>query len=666
MRHHLYIAALVASSILSCCLQGHAQENGGALTSLSLEELMTVQVISASKKAEDFFKTPAAVFVINQQDIRRSGATSLPEILRMVPGVQVARINGNQWAVTARGFNSHFADKLLVLMDGRVLYSPLHAGVYWDVQDTLLEDIDRIEVIRGSGATLWGANAVNGVINIITRKAAETQGGLIVAGLGTEDAFFASTRYGGTMGEDAFYRLYGKFFERASLDTISGADGEDGWHQGRFGFRIDWQRKNNTSYTLQGDAYRGRSGRTKNSVLLEPPYTDTFSEDVDVIGANLLGRWQHDFSTDNQVELQFYYDHTERYQRHLDEHLETFDIDLQHRFLPLASHSLVWGMGYRYFIDKLRGSEQLSFNSPSRHYYLINCFLQDDITLVDDKLHFILGSKLENGSFSDTAIQPNARLLWLINPRNTLWAAVSKTVRATSRGDQDIRILLAAFPDESNTLNLLTLFGNNNTVSKNLEALEVGYRTHPWDAFFFDIALYYNIYEDLRSVEQGRPYYNDAGNRVIPLLLSNKRSGKSFGVEISGKWQVTSWWQLSAGYNYYSVDIDLDADSTDTTETGLLEEDQPEYQVNLRSHFDLPAQVTFDTSLYYVDELTSLGIDDYLRLDLRLGWQPVPSVDLSVVMANVLDDQHLEYVETDGLVTSAIERSLYAELTYRF
>ncbi len=660
------IVFTVQTAVLCSGLWGYATTLPADLTSLSLEELMTVQVISASKKSEDFFKTPAAVFVISQQDIRRSGATTIPEILRMVPGVQVARIDGNKWAVTARGFNSHFADKLLVLMDGRTLFSPIHAGVYWDVQDTMLEDIDRIEVIRGPGATLWGANAVNGVINIITKKAGDTQGGLAVAGAGTEEKIFSSLRFGGRMGETVDYRVYGKFFYRDNMVSSSGEDTADDWNQARSGFRVDWNKDIKNNFTLQGDIYKGKSGQTRDIVLLHPPYSRTVTEDVDVDGANLLGRWQHSFSRKSQMELQLYYDHSARDHLTLDERLDIIDLDFHHHFSPWSSHSLVWGLGYRHVFDKLIGSYTLSFEPEELDYYRANFFLQDDITLVPDRLHLIIGSKFEDGDFFDMAIQPNARLLWTVNERNTLWSAVSKTVRTTSRGDRDIRIILAAFPGSDSALNLLTLLGNDTTISKDVTALEAGYRMRPLDRLFFDFAVYCNIYDNLRSVESGTPYFNESGNQVIPLFLSNKRTGTTYGLEIASKWQVNGSWQLSAGYNWYNIDIDLDPESTDTTETGNYEEDQPEHQFNVHSHLDLSADWEFDTSLYYVDKLNALAIDDYVRMDLRLGWHPLQPLDVSFVITNLLDDQHQEYISTDGIIATEIERSFYTRLTYRF
>jgi len=403
------------------------------LTELTLEQLMTVEITSASKKEEPLWDSAAAVFVITGEDIRRAGMKSIPEALRLAPGVQVAQFGANRWAISARGFNATFSNKLLVLIDGRTVYTPLFAGVFWDAQDTLLEDIERIEVIRGPGGTLWGANAVNGVINIITKQAKATQGGYVEVGGGTEERGFVGTRYGGRIGSDLFYRGYFKYANHDNLVTATGHEGIDDWRTYRGGFRLDWEPSTRDTVTVQGDLYKGDFGQTLPIPSLLPPFSATRESRDDFAGGNVLSRWRHRMADRRETSVQFYYDRTHRDELLFHETRDTVDLEFQHRFPLGARHDLIWGVDTRVTIDALNkiNSPTLVFEPRRRTDHLVSGFIQDQIALIHDRLMLTLGSKFEHNSFSGFEAQPNARLVYSPNAWNRVWTAVSRAVRTT-------------------------------------------------------------------------------------------------------------------------------------------------------------------------------------------------------------------------------------------
>ena len=365
----------------------------------------------------------------------------------MAPGVEVARIDANKWAVSVRGFNSRFANKLLVLMDGRSVYSPLFSGVWWDVQDTMLEDIDRIEVIRGPGATLWGANAVNGVINIITKKAGETQGGLIAAGGGTEEKGFGAVRYGLKLDEGADLRVYAKYFNRDRSVTSTGAEAADEWDALRTGFRLDHGPSGQNNFTLQGDYYAGNAGTTYDVASITPPYLNTFQKKSESAGGNIIGRWKHTFMNDSEFSLQAYYDRSDRKDLFAAGVVDIADVDLQYRVKWFGGQELVVGSGYRYTRDDIANDNQLRTADPaSRSDQLLSAFIQDDITLIDNRLHWVIGSKFEHNGYTGFEVQPNTRLIWTPSNIQSVWGAVSRSVRTPSRGETDIQANYTVIP----------------------------------------------------------------------------------------------------------------------------------------------------------------------------------------------------------------------------
>ncbi len=404
--------ALAAMLVASTALANTSSQDLPDVTNMSVEDLMKMQVTSVSKRAQSVADAPAAVFVITQEDIQNSGARSIPELLRMVPGLEVARIDENKWAIGSRGFNGRFDDKLLVLIDGRSVYTPLFSGVYWDVQDVMLEDVDRIEVIRGPGATLWGANAVDGVINIITKSAKDTQSALVKSEGGDEQINADSARYGGKLADKGYYRVYAKYFDWNSSTGLGGQYAGDGWNQVRGGFRSDWALTKADSLTFQGDAYHSRDGETLTVPTLAAPYSDTFGNVGEYSGGNLLGRWTHSYSDSSNITLQTYFDRTNYADNNLFvDHENVFDIDFQHDFHLDHNNEIVWGAGYRSVQDRSDSTFTVMVNPSQGQYNLFSAFVQDEVGFLQDRLHVTVGSKFEHNSFTGFEIQPNVRFL---------------------------------------------------------------------------------------------------------------------------------------------------------------------------------------------------------------------------------------------------------------
>jgi iron complex outermembrane recepter protein len=635
-------------------------------TQISLEELLKIEVISLAKRPENRTTAAAAVYVITSDDIQRSGVTSLPEALRLAPGVQVARIDAHKWAIGVRGFASRFSRSLLVLIDGRSVYSPLFAGVYWEVQDTLLEDVDRIEVIRGPGGTIWGANAVNGVINIITKKAQETQGGLLVGGGGSEEQGFGGVRYGGKIGADLFYRIYGKAFNRDAAFHSDASDFDD-WRMGQAGFRLDWVGHHSDSLTFQGDVYTGETGQRTVVTTFAPPFRSTVEADTDLDGGNLLGRWQHVFSATSDLSVQLYYDYTYRREPTFRESRNTFDLDVQHHFhlsWPWPQEIRV-GFGYRLTSDDIATDPTLIFMPHRRTDQLFSAFVQDEIKIVGERLHLIIGSKFEHNDYSGFEIQPSLRLVWTLAPRHTLWGAVTRAVRTPSRieHDLDLNALL-----EPQIPTFARVIGSAAFDSEKLLAYELGYRVQPIPRLFLDVAGFYNRYNDLLSLEPGTPFTEATptpAHVVVPFLFRNGIHGESYGVELAADWQPFDWWRVSGIYSYLQLNLMRDQGSLDTLTIPSTEGTSPTHQFSLRSFISLPGNVDFDLVWRYVDRLPSQDISSYFTLDAHLGWRPLPSLTVAVVGQNLLTDHHAEFAgQSSG--STEVERSVYGKVVWRW
>jgi len=605
------------------------------LKQMSLDELMDVEVTSVSKRPEKLFETASAIQVVTGDEIRRAGATSLAEALRLASNLEVAQINSQQWAISARGFNNASANKLLVLMDGRTLYSPLHAAVFWDVQDTLLEDVDRIEVISGPGATQWGANAVNGVINITTKSAKDTQGLLVEGGGGSKLNGFGGVRYGGTFASGVHYRIYGKYFNRDSTRFGDGRDGANNWEMKQGGFRVDWDADANNLVTLQGDFYDGHVGQPGTA-------------DISVSGGNLLGRWTRTLEGKSSISLQWYSDHTHRrIPGTFAEDLDTHDIDFQHRLTLGDRHDVLWGAGYRLIDDRQHNDYPLLAFLPAhvrRQWF--NVFLQDEIALVKDRLLFTSGAKLEHNFYTGYELQPSARLAWLINKEQTAWAAVSRAVRTPSRIDSEF------YSPRDPPFTFLQ--GNPHFVSEELIAYELGYRVQFRSELSVGLALFYQDYDHLRSIER----VNSA--TPFPIFLGNLQMGKSTGVELTADYRATDTWRLHASYTQLHLDLHSKPGSTDAAPVDT----DPEHQFSLRSSLDLPGHFEFDAVYRLVARLTSSRVPAYDEVDVRLGWSPSPALEFSLVGQNLLRPSHAEFNATPS--RQLIARNIYGKFTWRY
>lgn len=607
-----------------------------ALKGVPVEELLNIEVSSVSKRSERLVDVPSAIQVITAEDIRRSGATSLPEALRLASNLQVAQVDSRQWAISARGFNAPLSNKLLVLIDGRVVYTPLFAGVFWDVQNVMLEDIDRIEVISGPGATLWGANAVNGVISVISKSAKETQGGLVTGGGGSFVHGFGSLRYGGKLAEDVYYRVYGMGFDRDRTLTASGDGAGDSWRLGQGGFRTDWLPEHGNVGTFQGDFYAGRIAQEN-------------APEINVNGQNLLGRFKHPFSTDSDFTVQVFWDRTWRQiPNTFSEELNTFDVDVQMRHTLFERHKVIWGAEYRLNLDDVENSQILAFLPPQKDLQLFSGFVQDEIELVREKLFLTVGSKFEHNEYSGVEVQPSARMAYRIGRNHTIWAAVSRAVRSPSRIDTEYFIPGAT--------GYFLHGGGDLFKSEQLLAYELGYRTELGSRLTASVSTFYHDYDDVRSVEPipGRP-----GEYIV----ANQLRAETYGAEFSATYRAADWWRLRGGYTLFKKRIVVEAADLNA---GAGEGNDPHHQFLLQSMVTLPGDVDLDAVLRYVDSLNQPGplVPAYLTMDLRVAWRPRKDLELSIVGQNLLDNQHPEFGSGPGL--REIPRSVYGKVVWQF
>jgi iron complex outermembrane recepter protein len=666
---------LVTAALLPMAAGGAtAYERTGVadLTHLSLEDLMNlrVEVTSAAKKAQALRNVAAAVSVLTGDDIRRSGATSIPEALRLIPGVEVARIDGGRYAISARGFNGRFANKLLVLIDGRSDYTPLFSGVFWELQDTMLEDVDRIEVIRGPGATLWGANAVNGVINVITKPAAATQGTLVTGAIGNEERGAGAVRFGDSFAEGTgHYRVYAKHTSRGPGLTSSGEDASDDFDRSRAGFRADWKTDQDNAFTAQGDITTNRSGES--ATVFEPaaPFARTFDKRDRLLNADLLARWTRTLSATSEVSLQTYYNRESIHWPQVDATNDTFDIEFQHHVAPLEGHDMVWGTGYRLNSDDLKNTFSLSVEPERRIEHMFNAFAQDEITLIPDTLRLTVGSKFEHNGYSGFEVQPSARLLWTPAADHTFWTAISRAVRTPSRVENDIRVVLAAQPGPGGLPATVEATGQRNFDSEDLVAFEAGYRTNLAANLSLAVTGFYNIYDNLRSFEPQPIAFSasPAPRFNLPILAANRLNAKTWGTEAAAEWQPMDGWRMRGSYAFLHMDAQADNGSGDTTSAALANRSDPQHQFGLQSSADLGQDVELDLTLRHVSGLAALEIDGYTTLDARIGWRVMDGVELSLVGQNLAGGPRLEF-RSEFLASNPtrIERSVYAKATVQF
>ena len=650
-------------SVLACSLVSGQPTKNVDLSQASLEDLMNMQVTSVSKKEQQLSKTGAAIYVITQEDIHRSGATNIPDVLRMAPGVDVARIDANRWAVSIRGFNDQHANKVLVLVDGRSVYSPSFSGVFWDMLDVPLEDIERIEIIRGPGGTVWGANAVNGVINIITMSSAATQGGLVSAGGGNQDRADTLVQYGSPIGAHGSYRVFGRYFDTANSVFPNAQQAADGWQAGHAGFRSDWTLSPRDTFMVQGDFERTSESQTITTLVRNQlPLMQTFNDPVrDTLG-DALGRWSHTLSGGSQMSLQVY----DSYSSHLDlgfvDMQNTVDIDFQHHLSLGSRNDLVWGLGTR-AIDSNYG-QGYAFQILPHHRLdgLYSAFVQDELKLTTS-LSLTVGSKFEHNAFTGFEFQPSAQLVWTPSNRQTVWASVSRALREPSALDAGFIDETAAFP-VGRTFGVVAIVGNPNIASEELRDLEAGYRIMPVKQVSFDVTGFESNYRNLESSIAEAPYF-DAQNGtpylVLPNMVVNTGRLRSYGAEFFANWQAADHWRISPGYSYLHLD--------QVGNAGLNPEPgtSPNHQFQVRSQADLPHHLEWDNTVGYVSKLSVGTVPAYVRFDTRLGWRTGESVEWSVVGQNLLTPRHAEFSNTVYPADfTLVERSFFGKVTFRF
>jgi iron complex outermembrane recepter protein len=605
------------------------------LSRMSLEDLTRVEVTSVLKSPQLLNAAAASIYVITSEDIVRTGVLSVPEALRLAPNLHVEQITSNSYAISARGFNDHRevqtqANKLLILVDGRTVYSPLFSGVFYDAIDVMMDDIERIEVISGPGATLWGANAMNGVINIITKPASATNGALVRLDAGTSEQA-ASARFGGSVRDALTYRVYGKAFDRDPLEEQDGSGAQDRWNKYQGGFRVDWRDERN-SLTVQGDLYQA-----------EQDFPG--SPNLDHTGENVLVRWSRQGAR-SETMVQAYYDHTDR-EAPVDGapfSLDTYDLELQQTWRLGARHSFTWGAGKRLNDYHVRSHGQLQFLPANRRLDLGNVFIQDVVSLPND-VTVTAGVKLEDNPFLDVTALPDLRISWAPDERNLLWAAASRAIRAPTPFDVDVAEFLGP---------TLFLEGNPDFASEKVWAYEIGYRGQPNAALSFSISSFYHDYEQLRTIE--------LGPTGIPLVWDNRMAGNTYGLEAWANIQVRSWWRLSPGIRTLEKRLHFDASSSQLVGLSLAGND-PSFQAALRSSMDLAHAVTFDAFLRYVGAMPEPRQPEYYELSARVAWRATPKLTLAVNGFNLLHSRHREYPAPIG---KAIPRSVFAEARFSF
>jgi iron complex outermembrane receptor protein len=641
------------------------------LTQKSLEDLMNIKVTSVSKKEQKTFQVAGAVFVISRDDIRRSGALNIPELLRMVPGLDVAQINAGKWAISARGFNGQYSNKLLVLIDGRTVYTPIFAGVFWDSQNVALDSIERIEVIRGPGAAIWGSNAVNGVINIITQSANGTQGTYIDAGVGSIGTGSESVRYGGKFHDAGSFRVYAEGFHYNSLPNIAGLDGQDDWRLVHGGFRLDSSLSARDSLTTEGDTYRGNAGEMAiTPVSLWPPVTASVALHDVYSGWNVLSRWNRTISPHSTTSLQVYFDRTNRGDSTYSLGLNTFDMDFQHHVALGPQQDVVWGLGYRVSLDDTSPTLRIVFTPNDRTMQLFSSFVQDEITVRPDRLHLSVGARVEHNDFTGFDFQPTVRMAWTQNNKNMVWSAISEADRTPSRSDTDIRVNYAAMPGPDNVPTIISLFGDPNFKNEKLTAFEAGYRNSWTSKFSIDSTVFYNRYHDLVSVEPGSISLesNPAPTHLLdPSYFSNGLQGETHGSELFANWRAASFWTLSPGYAFMSMHLHPFQGSRDVTDAAGTEGGTPDHQAQLRSSVSLPRNFQWNSSAYFVNRLPAVSIPSYTRFDTSVTWSGGEHMSMSIVGQNLLKNLHPEYAGPSSTAeTGLMRRDGYAKITWSF
>ena len=641
-----YIGLILACLTCSPAYAKDAVASDPEFDKILSQDITGLTVTSVAKHSQQLKDTAAAVYVITQEDLRRAGVYSIPEALRLVPGVQVAKVSANRWAVSARGFNSTLNNKLLVLIDGRAVYTPVFSGVYWDDQSTSINDIDRIEVIRGPGASLYGANAVNGVINIITKSAENTQDNLVSATTSDKGNGLYEARHGGKIGDDAYYRAYTQYLNNSA------------WYRGRAGFRMDGKGQNSDTYTFEGDAYSGSQDAQLLTPILVSPFRQNVVSTDDSHGGNLLGRWNHKISNDSELNLQAYIDNYSRNESNFNQNVTTADVQLQHSIRLDDRNNFIWGGGTRLYYQDLVGTFSANVNDRYDTHDILNVFAQDEYALLPDTLYLTVGSKLEYNDFSGFEIQPSTRLAWHATCNQTLWGSISRAVRTPSSIEEDVSLLGAVAPTAP--LTELRIYGNPHQESEELIAYELGHRIQLTQALSFDTSLFLNNFDKLQTISAPGPSFTGSnGNTIIPYRLDNLGSGHVYGAEIASSWNVTQNWKLSGSYSYLKMDLSVKPGTATTLQAG--EALAPRHQFSVQSYYNINEAVHWDNMFYYVDHL-SQPVGSYVRYDTRIAWLVQPGIEISLIGKNLLG-AHEEFPTTPQ---TEVDRSFIGQVLWKF
>lgn len=673
---------------LQAANQEPENENLPDLTNLSVEQLMNLDVSSVMKVPTDVNHVPAALYVLSNEEIRRTGATTIPEALRVVPGMHVAKVDGNKWAVSMRGFSSQFVNKLLVLVDGRSVYNPLFSGVWWDQQDVMMEDIERIEVIRGPGASLWGANAVNGVINIITKSAKNTQGGLVSSHVGTQ-RYGGGLRYGADLGDDAYLKVYGRHSNYSDSKTLggSGSAGDEG-EMSKIGFRYDKALNNLNKLSLQGDAFLGESHGAlqtfpnlsgNQTPALAPPYSSNLPTDQLFSGHYIQGRWEQRQNADSNTVLRMYWDRHSRKSPYLDSEyqIDNIDVDFQHNFKLNDSHMLVWGSGIRFNLNNFQDSAQIAMTANNRTDRIYSLFAQDDITLVPDRWRLTLGTKLEHNPVTQFEVQPNARLLWTPDEKHSFWGSVSRSVRTPNWVEQNISYGLQTRPpigggpaSASNPFNpavLLNLTGNPDLTAEKMIGFELGWRGQLSRQLSTDVALYHYSYDDYVSLAPNLRILPGRSYLVQSIEYTSYGHVQVYGGEFSVDWQVTDAWKLRAAYSHEEERFRLSPMAPAGT-TLISGDSYPAHKAMLWSMYQVTPTLKLDLNWRYSDQTGFNGTQSraYQDLDGRLAWDLGSGVELALVGRNLLNSSHFEYGSDLFSTATAVQREVYGTLRWDF
>jgi len=635
------------------------------LTGATLEDLMNIQITSVSKKGQSLSKVASSIYVITQDDIRHSGMTSVPELLRMVPGVEVARINANTWAISIRGFNYRYSGKVLVLIDGRSVYTSLFSGVYWDQQTMPLENIDRIEVIRGPGGTVWGANAMNGVINVITKSATVTHGGLVSVQADSESTAKALAQYGGAAGANGSYRVYGRYTRNEN--SPSGNLAIDAGHALQMGFRSDWNLGARDKLTLQGDMLGASEAETITTLFSNrlPDYY-TFGDHVHVAAGNFLGRWNHTFANGSEATAQIYYDRYRRFDQGLNIQ-STGDFDFHYHLRAGERNDIVVGGSYRLTDQNFTNGYEVTFGTGHRRDNLFSGFVQDEVKLTNS-VSLTMGTKIEHNSYTGYEYEPSIQLAWSPSSRQTAWASASKAIQqphwlfAEGQGDG------AAVPIPGAGIAIYRLIGNPKGAAPTVFDFELGYRAELSKRMTLDTTVFLGNYKELETLDPQTPYFtlNPApAHLVLPSVFGNLGKAKTYGIETSAHWDVTKRWRISLGYGFLQMNVSQDA-LGNSTYFATTSGDSPKYQAKFRSTMKLPHHVDWDISAYYVGALASGPVPSYTRLDTRLGRHIGEFIDISIAGQNLLGPRRVEFLDGAQINPTETARAISLSITRHF